>query len=66
MPTTWKVRPFGRDCFGNCSGYEVHRGSEIAQRFIADIYAPSSHATAKLLAQIACDHLNSKTSEPRP
>lgn len=59
----WKVEPFGRDCWGNCTGYRVVRyvnGERETHNalFVGNIYEPGSHSAAYVNAQMLCNSLN--------
>lgn len=58
----YEVRPFGRDCLGNISGYYVRspEGRHMGQ-YVADIYTRGSHAWAKRAAEILAAGLNDGT-----
>jgi hypothetical protein len=58
----YKVRSFGRDCYGNISGYLVERfhgnQKEQAGIFVGNIYRDGSFAEALKSANQLCDKLN--------
>lgn len=58
----YEVRPFGRDCLGNISGYYVRgpQGENMGQ-YVADIYERGSRVLAKRAADILAAGLNDGT-----
>lgn len=69
----YKVETFGRDCWGNISGYQVVRrgynqfpngeyyfDTDTAGKFVANLYEDGSFGRAK---QDAVDLMNEKNSE---
>jgi hypothetical protein len=61
----WNVRPFGRDCYGNTTGFVVERycdnQREIAGTFTGDIYKPGSFDIAYARA-LMCARNAAKTN----
>jgi hypothetical protein len=62
MQSKYDVRPFGRDCLGNISGYVVARGHglkyEVAGTYVGDIYEPGSFEAARIEAESVCERVN--------
>lgn len=56
----YEVRPFGRDCLGNCSGWRVHDRAtgDVLATFVGDIYDPEQRAAAHWSAYRLCWRLN--------
>lgn len=60
------IAPFGRDCLGNVSGYDVRDGAcagHVVKRLVADLYVAGDHARARAAAQTECDAFNSDQQE---
>jgi hypothetical protein len=66
MTERFYVAPYGRDCLGNITGYQVRdRAKEgdqrkwpVIQNFVGNIYKPGTHEQAKLDAQHLANRLN--------
>lgn len=70
MKNLFKVVAFGRDCYGNISGYKVVRttGSSamseyVVKDFWGNIYVEGSFEKARQEAQELCDKLNNTLKE---
>lgn len=60
----YRVESFGRDCWGNISGYRVTTGygwnRTTAQLFFGDLYERGSFERARLEADALCAKLNAE------
>lgn len=58
----WRVETFGRDCYGNITGYRVVRGHgftlEFDRSYAGNIYRPASFDEARQWAEDRCRALN--------